>query len=269
MPPLPSTEGVNRSVTCFGVGEGWPSEDRRHASFLYHCGRTRLLVDCGDGMSSAFKAAGIAYEDVDAVFISHMHSDHVGGFSMFVQALWLQRRRRPLPVYAAPRAITALKAWLAAVLLPPELIGFELDWRPLVASEPVPIGDVVVTAHPTAHLESLRRSFEARYPETCFEAFSFVMEGPGFRVAHTADIGEIRDLQPLLRNRADLLICELSHVEPVSVCAALRAAPPGRVIFVHVAREHLVVAGQAEKRLHELLDPLPFSLAHDGQVVTF
>lgn len=269
MTPSPSTGVVNRSVTCFGVGEGWPSEDRRHASFLYNCGSIRLLVDCGDGMSSAFKAAGIAYEDVDAVFISHMHSDHVGGFSMFVQALWLQQRRRPLPIYAAPRAIAALQAWLAAVVLPPELLGFELAWRPLVAGQPISIGDVVITAHPTAHLESLRRSFEVRYPGTCFEAFSFVMEGSGFRVAHTADIGEVRDLEPLLRSHADLLICELSHVEPVPLCAALREAPPGRVIFVHVAREHLAIAGQAEQRLRVLLGPVPFELAHDGQVVPF
>ncbi len=258
-----------RSVTCFGVGEGWPSENRRHASFLYNCGSVKLLVDCGDGMSSAFKAAGIDYEEVDAVFLSHMHSDHVGGFSMFVQALWLQQRRRPLPVYAAPRAIEALRAWLTAVVLPPELIGFNIEWRPLVAGHPIAVGDVVITAHATAHLESLRRSFEARYPMTSFEAFSFVMEGPGFRVGHTADIGEVSDLEPLLQKRPDLLICELSHVEPGPLCAALKAAPPGRVMFVHVAREHLAIPGQAEKGLRELLDPVPFALAQDGQVVPF
>lgn len=269
MIPLPLSIGSNRSVTCFGVGEGWPSEDRRHASFLYRCGSTHLLVDCGDGMSSAFKAAGIAYEEVDAVFLSHMHSDHVGGFSMFVQALWLQQRRRPLPVYAAPRAIAALRAWLAAVVLPPELIGFEIDWRPLTAGSENPIGDVVVNAHPTRHLESLRRSFGDRYPETSFEAFCFVIEGPGFRVAHTADIGDVRDLEPLLRDRPELLICELSHVDPEPLCAALRASPPGMVMFVHVAREHLAVPGQAEQWLHQLLDPVPFALAQDGQVVPF
>lgn len=264
--PLP---GLNRSVTCFGVGEGWPSEDRRHASFLYRCGDTHVLVDCGDGMSSAFKAAGIAYEEVDAVFLSHMHSDHVGGFSMFVQALWLQQRRRPLPVYAAPRAIAALQMWLAAVLLPPELIGFEIDWRPLTAGSRQSVGNLVVTAHPTRHLESLRRSLEGRHPTTSFEAFSFVMEGPGFRVAHTADIGDVRDLAPLLAQPADLLICELSHVEPGPLCAALRANPPVRVVFVHVAREHLEVPGQAEQWLHSLLDPVPFVLAHDGDVFRF
>ena len=46
IPSLP-TSGSSRSVTCFGVGEGWPSGDRRHASFLYRCGSANVLVDCG------------------------------------------------------------------------------------------------------------------------------------------------------------------------------------------------------------------------------
>ncbi|MBN8247217.1 MAG: ribonuclease Z [Verrucomicrobia bacterium] len=269
MTPPPSAPVLSRSVTCFGVGEGWPSGDRRHASFLYRCGSTTLLLDCGDGMSNAFKAAGIAYEEVDAVLISHMHSDHVGGFSMFVQSLWLQQRRRPLPVYAAPRAIAALKNWLAAVVLPPELLGFEIAWRPLLAPDRIRFGDIGVTVSPTSHLESLRRSFESRYPATAFEAFSFVIEGPGFRVAHTADIGDVQDLRPLLEKRPDLLICELSHVEPDALCAAIKASPPARVAFVHVAREHLESSQGVEVRLHALLDPVPFSLPKDGEVMAF
>lgn len=269
MMPSPPSPGPSRSVICFGVGEGWPSEDRRHASFLYRVGRTHVLLDCGDGMSGAFKAAGIGYDDVDAVFLSHMHSDHVGGFSMFVQSLWLQQRRRPLPVYAAPKAITALKAWLEAVVLPPELIGFVIDWRPLVSGIPMAVGEIVVHAHPTRHLESLERSFGSRYPGTSFEAFSFVLEGKGFRVGHTADIGDVRDLEPLLKDRPDFLICELSHVEPEPLCEVLRASPPGRIAFVHVAREHLLVPGQMEAWLRDTLGPVPFVLARDGDVLPF
>ncbi|MBL9176167.1 MAG: ribonuclease Z [Verrucomicrobiales bacterium] len=220
-------------------------------------------------MSGAFKATGIEYDDVDAVFLSHMHSDHVGGFSMFVQSLWLQQRRRPLPVYAAPKAIAALKAWLDAVVLPAELIGFVIEWRPLVAGVPMTVGDLVIHAHPTRHLVSLERSFGARYPQTSFEAFSFVLEGNGFRVGHTADIGEVRDLEPLLKARPDLLICELSHVDPEPLCAVLRASPPGRIAFVHVAREHLEVPGRVEAWLRETLGPVPFMLARDGDVLSF
>ena len=265
--PIPSA--AIQSVTCFGVGEGWPSGSRRHASFLYRFGQTHLLVDCGDGMSGTFKATGVSYDSVDAVFLSHMHSDHVGGFSMFVQALWLKRRRRPLPVFAAPRALAALQAWLAATLLPPELIGFEIVWTPLAPAGRFSVGEVTVTAHLTTHLESLRRSFETRYPTTSFEAFSFTLESGGHRAAHTADIGAVDDVKQLLSPRPDLLVCELSHVELEPLCELLRTRPPGRVVFVHVAREHLEASERTSHWLEERLGPMPFSLARDGDIFAF
>ncbi|MES2978162.1 MAG: MBL fold metallo-hydrolase [Pseudomonadota bacterium] len=42
---------------------------------------TRLLVDCGLGirqLSARLLEAGLALEDIDAIFITHEHSDHIG-----------------------------------------------------------------------------------------------------------------------------------------------------------------------------------------------
>ena len=39
----------------------------------------RLLIDCGSDARHALHALGYTYRDIDAVYISHLHSDHVGG----------------------------------------------------------------------------------------------------------------------------------------------------------------------------------------------
>ncbi|HAB18595.1 MAG TPA: MBL fold metallo-hydrolase [Verrucomicrobiota bacterium] len=265
-PPPTSAE---HQLNCLGVGEGWPSGSRRPASFLYRLGETRLLVDCGDGMSSAFKATGWDYESLDAVLLSHMHSDHVGGFSMFVQSLWLNRRRRSLPVYAPARALPALQAWLEATLLPPGLIGFELQWRPLVSHEPFTVGGVTVVAHQGTHLDSLRRSFEAQHPNTAFDSYSFVISDSRRSVAHTADVGGVIDLQPLLAARPNLFVSELSHVEIEAITDAIHKTPPGRVVFVHIARDYLLDVPRLEQRLREQLGDIPFSLARDDDAIAF
>jgi ribonuclease BN (tRNA processing enzyme) len=39
----------------------------------------RLLVDCGTDIRFSLAAQGMGYRDVDDIYISHLHADHVGG----------------------------------------------------------------------------------------------------------------------------------------------------------------------------------------------
>jgi ribonuclease BN (tRNA processing enzyme) len=40
---------------------------------------TKLLIDCGSDARHSLFAQGYRHKDIDAVYISHLHSDHVGG----------------------------------------------------------------------------------------------------------------------------------------------------------------------------------------------
>jgi ribonuclease BN (tRNA processing enzyme) len=37
-----------------------------------------FVVDCGRGSPSAFVDAGLDFRRLDAVFVTHLHADHVG-----------------------------------------------------------------------------------------------------------------------------------------------------------------------------------------------
>jgi len=39
----------------------------------------RLLIDCGSDVRHSLKAAGLTYSDIDDIYISHLHADHIGG----------------------------------------------------------------------------------------------------------------------------------------------------------------------------------------------
>ena len=266
---MPSRSHLPTSVTCFGVGEGWPCPDRNHASFLFRFGETRILVDAGDGLSSTFKAIGPGYDVVDRVFLSHMHSDHVGGFSLFVQGLWLEKRRRPLPVHMPGAGIPPLKAWLNATILFDELVGFPIYWEPLAASVKVREAAVTVTPFPTTHLESLRRAFQKNHKATCFDTFAFVFEGLGKRVAHTSDIGHVDDLDSLLSHHLDLLVCELSHVEAEDLFAKLKGKDVDRVVFTHVERQLWADQPALTRLAKSKLGGMPFVIGHDGDEIPF
>lgn len=265
----PSTAEPIHSLKCLGVGEGKPCGRRHSSAFLYRFGSTRLLVDCGDGTSHALIQAGVGPDDLDTLLLSHMHSDHVGGFSMLIQSLWLHQRRRRLPIHAPARAIPALKAWLQATILPETLIGFELDWCPLKAGSPFRVGTVEVGPIRSSHLDSLKRGFSDVLPETSFEAFSFQFQDGQRHVAHTADIGRADEAGRLLEPHADLLVTELSHVPLPELSSAIRRSPPGKVVFVHVASEWLSVEPPLASQIQGHLGSVPFRIAHDGDEIPF
>ena len=265
---LPNQAGEKATLQCLGVGDGWAGTNRRHSSYLYQFGQRTVLVDCGDGVSAGFKIGGQGYAELDRVLLSHLHSDHVGSFSLLVQGLWLQQRRRPLPVHLPGPAIATMRTWLEATILPPELIGFPIEWRPLKPSEKFRAGAVRITAFPTTHLESLRRALQPSYPAACFEAFSFLFAAPGLRIAHTADIGDVADLAPLLTKPLDLLVCELAHFEPAALFAALRGKAVKRIVFIHLAREYWNDLPGTRKLLKAGLGGIPFVIAKDGDHFT-
>lgn len=59
----------------------------------------RLLFDCGDGCLSAMSFSEI--QAIDALFFSHFHMDHVGGFDSFFRCNF-NRESKPNRVYGPP-----------------------------------------------------------------------------------------------------------------------------------------------------------------------
>lgn len=75
---------VSRFVTL-GTNAGPDIGSRRAqpANYLQY-GDMILLVDAGDGAAEQLGKAGVRFGDVDAVLISHLHFDHIGGLFGFL-----------------------------------------------------------------------------------------------------------------------------------------------------------------------------------------
>ena len=261
--PRPSSE--SSFLKCFGVGDGMACPDRNHSSYLYGIDDARVLVDCGEPVSRSFQALRLDCDAIDRVFLSHLHSDHVGGFFMLLQGFWLGHRKKPLRVHLPADAIAPLRQMLAAAYLFDELFKFELIFEPLEQGRAIKAGAVQVTPFRTTHLDRLRRTFQAKYPGD-YAAYSFLIEGAGLRIGHSADLGAVEDLEPLVSGPLDLLVCELSHFTPRRLFSYLRNRDIRQTVFTHLGRRYWEDIAETRRLARTMLPGVKFSFARDQEV---
>jgi len=90
-------------VTLLGTGRPTPLHDRFEAATLVEAGDTVLLFDAGRGVSIRIWQLGMPLREVDAVFITHFHSDHISGLADLWLTGWLPpafgQRTEPLRIW--------------------------------------------------------------------------------------------------------------------------------------------------------------------------
>lgn len=256
------------TLRCFGVGDGWPSAGRDHSSFLYQFGERAILIDCGEPVSRTYKSSGLPYDLIDRILVSHLHFDHVGGFFMLMQGFWLEGRKRELTVHAPAEGIDPMRQLLRVGCIFDELLPFPVRYEPLCVDEPIAGGGIRISPFPTRHLWSLRDMFQSRYPQA-YEAFSFLIETEHFRIAHSADIGAVEDLTPLLEAPVDVLVCELAHVDPEELFTFLSGRRIGQIVFIHLGRGQVEDFGRITALARERLGSCPVHWPHGGYQFAF
>ena len=103
-------------VTLLGTGSPAPVMRRFGPGVLIQAGGKTLLIDCGRGTTQRLLQSGLKLGQVDALFLTHLHSDHIVGIPDLWLTGWLEasyaQRTGPFVVYG-PQGTQALMDGLA------------------------------------------------------------------------------------------------------------------------------------------------------------
>lgn len=220
-------------LTFFGTAAGFPTKARPHTQSIGLWPDDSLyLFDAGDGVAGQFSHLNVPPNALRAIFLTHLHTDHLGGLPVLLQWLFLNKRRAPLPIYVPDRSLDGLREFLHLIYLYP-MSDFELTLLPVRAGFAHEVDNLLVKPIPSHHLEAgeARRAKRGERAES--QSFSYLIETDTKKIYLSGDIASPEEVARHAAG-ADLAIVELAHFTPEELGHTLSAANLGHLVITHL-----------------------------------
>jgi len=133
---------------------------------LVQCGDTRILVDAGLSAKQLvlrLEMLGVSADELDAILITHEHSDHAGGIDVLL-------RKRSIPVYANAFTREALESKMKSAIA----------WKIFRGGQEFELGELSVQAF--------------SIPHDAADPVGFVFHGRGVKLSMISDAGHVTKL---------------------------------------------------------------------------
>ena len=95
----PAAEKPKTELVLLGTGMPRPDPDASGPATAVVLGARVFLFDAGPGIMRRISAAKLPINGAEAVFITHLHSDHTLGYPDLIFTTWVMGRKSPLVVF--------------------------------------------------------------------------------------------------------------------------------------------------------------------------
>ncbi len=197
-----------------GTSSGKTVSERFHSSLFFRTDDYGLLVDAGDGISKALLNAGIGFDELDGVIITHTHADHIAGIASLVTQMIIDEREKDFEIFVYEKYRERLVDYLNLTLLFPETFSFDLRINGFQFDEEILISESLsVFARQNSHILN-KRNIKTDFP---FASASVVINAGNSNVVYTSDVGSPEDLTLFDDMKYDVFISECEHIKPEDV----------------------------------------------------
>jgi ribonuclease BN (tRNA processing enzyme) len=237
-----------------GCGDAFGSGGRFNTCFHLVGTDINALIDCGATSLVAMNKLAINRNDIDVIFVTHFHADHIGGLPFFIlESNFVLKRQRGLTIVGPPGLQSRYAALMQAAFPGSQSLelSFPLTLRELEIGKPNAIGHTRLTP------------FHVVHDDRAGPCLAFRIEAEGKIIAFSGDTQWTNTLIDVGRE-ADLFICEAytrdkavtGHMALNLLEPHLGEMRPKRLILTHMSNDML--AHRAK---------LAFETAEDGMII--
>jgi ribonuclease Z len=217
-------------LIVLGSSSGLPTRRRFAPGYALTAAGKLFLLDCGAPVSTLLYRYDLDPVDVEAVFLSHWHMDHVASLGLFLTQNRLLKRPGPLAIYGPRGTRGKVRRLLSDSFLLSDEQGYKLKLNNVECSKTYKEELLRVTYFKTQHLE--RSKFKTQFGSKA-TACGMVIQGPGWRVVYSGDLVSSQELGPYVEG-CDVLIHEMAHLPPEEVADCAAAARVPHVLISHI-----------------------------------
>ena len=223
-------------VMFLGSGDAFSSGGRLHTSILVSTEMMKFLIDFGASGMVSLRRFGIDPNEIQMIFISHLHGDHFGGIPFFIlDAQLISKRIAPLTIIGPPgtkkRVLAAMEVMFPGSSTTTRKFQLNMMEFDLAASY--------------EHM-GLRVTPQVVLHPSGAPALALRIEVNGKVITYTGDTEWVNTLIPAARE-ADLLISECYfydkkvkfHMDYQTLQSHLHEIRPKRLVVTHMSREML------------------------------
>ena len=210
---------ANEFITLGTIAGPYPHPERSQPANVLVIGDDTYLIDAGDGAVGRLVKAGYSMHSLRAIFISHLHFDHIGGLPAIVGLRYQTTAPEPVTIYGPPgtrQLVDAIFAFMQPFLdtgsattgRARDPADRDTDVVEIRDGSTVEFDGLAVTAVDNTHL-----GFPGLdYDRDRFQSLSYRFDMPDRSIVYTGDTGPSEAVEELAQG-VDILVSEMMDMD--------------------------------------------------------
>jgi len=209
-----------------------PVGDRYAPSQVIVIDNVPYVIDCGDGVSWRFTAAGLALNKLRYVFITHQHSDHNADYGNLIFLAWASGLKSRVDTYGPPPLQAMTRLFF-------EMNSYDINLRIKDEGRPelVPLvhPHEITAAGPVMQDERVKVTAALVKHPPVEPAFAYRFDGPDRSIVMSGDTNYSEELIALAEG-ADVLVHEAMYLPGIE--SILKRVPNATTLREHLLASH-------------------------------